>query len=83
MGWPKESGTGGGCIVAAVVRAFGETILKPSGELDRKALGALVFSDDAKRGDAKWNDAKWNDAKWDDATSKSDDAKWDGDPWYQ
>ncbi len=37
--------------LAAVVRAFGETILKPSGELDRKALGAQVFSDDAKRGE--------------------------------
>lgn len=37
--------------LAAVVRAFGERILKPSGELDRKALGAQVFSDHAKRGE--------------------------------
>ena len=35
--------------LAEVVRAFGEGVLLPGGELDRKAVAALVFTDDAKR----------------------------------
>jgi dephospho-CoA kinase len=31
-----------------VVKAFGEGILQPSGEIDRKALGVLVFADPAQ-----------------------------------
>ena len=33
-----------------VVDAFGEGILQPTGEIDRKRLGAIVFSDPAARG---------------------------------
>ncbi len=33
----------------AVVAAFGEGVLGPDGALDRKALAAVVFGDDAKR----------------------------------
>ncbi len=33
----------------AVARAFGPDVLDPSGSLDRKRLGALVFADPAKR----------------------------------
>ena len=32
-----------------VVAAFGPEVLDPSGALDRKALGSLIFGDDAKR----------------------------------
>ncbi|MGH7435497.1 MAG: dephospho-CoA kinase [Polyangiaceae bacterium] len=35
--------------LAAVVAAFGSGILDPSGALDRKALAAVVFADDADR----------------------------------
>jgi dephospho-CoA kinase len=35
--------------LAAVVAAFGSSILEPSGGLDRKALAAVVFADDARR----------------------------------
>ena len=35
--------------LAAVSAAFGPTVLLPSGELNRVALRALVFADDAKR----------------------------------
>jgi dephospho-CoA kinase len=35
--------------LAEVVRAFGEDVLTAEGELDRKKLGALVFTDEAKR----------------------------------
>ncbi|MEO0326357.1 MAG: dephospho-CoA kinase [Myxococcota bacterium] len=35
--------------LAAVVQAFGESVLTAEGELDRKALGALVFADEAAR----------------------------------
>lgn len=35
--------------LAAIVREFGEGVLAPDGSLDRKALAALVFSDDVKR----------------------------------
>jgi dephospho-CoA kinase len=35
--------------LTAVVNAFGSEILTSNGELDRKALGAIVFSDDGKR----------------------------------
>jgi dephospho-CoA kinase len=35
--------------LAAVVAAFGSGILEPSGALDRKALAAVVFADDASR----------------------------------
>ena len=31
------------------VEAFGESILREDGEIDRRALGALVFSDESKR----------------------------------
>ncbi|MFF5443740.1 dephospho-CoA kinase [Streptomyces sp. NPDC012888] len=40
-----EPGTPG---LAAVVEAFGERVLTPSGELDRPGLGAIVFADPAK-----------------------------------
>lgn len=33
----------------ALVREFGDSILLPSGELDRPALGRLAFGDEAKR----------------------------------
>ncbi|RYE87573.1 MAG: dephospho-CoA kinase [Myxococcales bacterium] len=35
--------------LAAVVAAFGPAVLRPEGDLDRKALGALVFADPARR----------------------------------
>lgn len=41
-----ETGTPG---LAAVVAEFGDEILTPDGRLDRPALGALVFADDARR----------------------------------
>ncbi|WP_134738876.1 dephospho-CoA kinase [Nocardioides sp. 503] len=41
-----ERGTPG---LAAVVEAFGEQLLTPEGDLDRPAMGALVFQDEAKR----------------------------------
>jgi dephospho-CoA kinase len=39
-------GTGG---LDAIVTAFGTGVLLPDGELDRKALAAIVFADDARR----------------------------------
>ncbi|MGV3103666.1 dephospho-CoA kinase [Rothia sp. 32237D007AR] len=36
-------------VLAATVRAFGEGILLPTGELDRAALASLVFSDEQAR----------------------------------
>jgi dephospho-CoA kinase len=41
-----EPGTEG---LAALVEAFGDDILSPSGALDRPALAAIAFSDDEKR----------------------------------
>ncbi|MDP2772118.1 MAG: dephospho-CoA kinase [Nocardioides sp.] len=41
-----EKGTPG---LAAVVEAFGEGLLTPDGDLDRPAMGALVFNDEGKR----------------------------------
>lgn len=41
-----EPGTDG---LAKLVEAFGEDILRPDGALDRPALAAVAFSDDAKR----------------------------------
>ncbi|NPC95315.1 dephospho-CoA kinase [Nocardioides sp. zg-DK7169] len=41
-----ERGTPG---LAAVVEAFGEELLTPEGDLDRPALGKVVFGDEAKR----------------------------------
>jgi dephospho-CoA kinase len=41
-----ERGTPG---LAAVVEAFGEEILTPEGDLDRPALGKVVFGDEARR----------------------------------
>lgn len=41
-----ERGTPG---LAAVVEAFGEELLTPEGDLDRPALGKIVFGDEAKR----------------------------------
>lgn len=35
--------------LAEVVAAFGTEVLTPGGELDRPALGAIVFADEAKR----------------------------------
>jgi dephospho-CoA kinase len=35
--------------LAAIVRAFGEVVLKGDGHLDREALGAIVFADPARR----------------------------------
>ncbi len=35
--------------LAAVVEAFGASVLAPSGELDRKALAAIVFADPTRR----------------------------------
>lgn len=35
--------------LAAIVEAFGPTVLGPDGRLDRKKLGALVFADPAER----------------------------------
>lgn len=35
--------------LAAVAREFGETVLDADGNLDRAALGAIVFKDEAKR----------------------------------
>jgi dephospho-CoA kinase len=42
-----EPGTEG---LRRVVEAFGEGVLRPDGALDRAALGAVVFRDEAKRG---------------------------------
>lgn len=41
-----ERGTPG---LAAVVEAFGEELLTPEGDLDRPALGKVVFGDEARR----------------------------------
>lgn len=41
-----EKGTPG---LAAVVEAFGPELLTPEGELDRPAMSAIVFADEAKR----------------------------------
>lgn len=41
-----EPGTAG---LAALVQAFGPSILRPDGALDRAALGAIVFRDDGAR----------------------------------
>ncbi|CAN5545465.1 dephospho-CoA kinase [soil metagenome] len=41
-----EPGTKG---LELVVKAFGETILKPEGTLDRSRLGSIVFADEQKR----------------------------------
>jgi dephospho-CoA kinase len=41
-----EPGTPG---LAAVVEEFGSGVLRPDGSLDRDALGALVFGDEARR----------------------------------
>ncbi|MGA8847359.1 MAG: dephospho-CoA kinase [Nocardioides sp.] len=41
-----ERGTPG---LAAVVQAFGTELLTPDGDLDRPAMGAIVFNDEAKR----------------------------------
>lgn len=35
--------------LAAVVEAFGPELLTPEGDLDRPAMGAIVFNDEAKR----------------------------------
>ena len=35
--------------LAEIIRSFGEEILQPDGELDRKKLGAIVFADEEKR----------------------------------
>lgn len=35
-------------VLAAIAREFGDDVLTPSGELDRAALGALVFGDPAR-----------------------------------
>ena len=37
-------------VLAAIAEAFGPSVLTPSGELDRAALGAIVFADRAKLG---------------------------------
>ena len=34
--------------LAAITEAFGPTVIKPDGTLDRKALGAIVFADPTK-----------------------------------
>ena len=39
----------GRAVLAETVRAFGEGILTPTGELDRAALAALVFADESAR----------------------------------
>ena len=36
--------------LAEVVREFGSTVLAPDGQLDRAAMGAVVFADPAARG---------------------------------
>ncbi|WP_300406403.1 dephospho-CoA kinase [Nocardioides sp.] len=41
-----ERGTPG---LAAVVEAFGPELLTPEGDLDRPAMGAIVFNDEARR----------------------------------
>lgn len=41
-----ERGTPG---LAAVIEAFGPELLTPGGDLDRPALGAIVFNDEARR----------------------------------
>ena len=41
-----ERGTPG---LAAVIEAFGPELLTPEGDLDRAAMGAIVFNDEAKR----------------------------------
>lgn len=35
--------------LAEILREFGSDILQPNGELDRKALGAIIFTDEEKR----------------------------------
>ncbi|MDR1272697.1 MAG: dephospho-CoA kinase [Clostridiales Family XIII bacterium] len=47
---PGSDGVGdsGGEILSALKKGFGESILTADGELDRKALAALVFSDSDK-----------------------------------
>ncbi len=45
----REVVAGGTPGLAAVVEEFGEELLGPDGELDRPAMGRLVFGDDAAR----------------------------------
>lgn len=45
----REQARKGGPAYAAVVKAFGKSILDPAGNIDRKALGRLVFSKPAQR----------------------------------
>jgi len=45
----REVVAGGTPGLAAVVEAFGPGVLTPAGELDRPALGAIVFADPEKR----------------------------------
>lgn len=45
----REVEAPGGLAYDAIVACFGREILLPDGQLDRKALGARVFSDDAAR----------------------------------
>lgn len=39
----------GGCDLPAIRQTFGDKVFHPDGTLDRRALGALVFGDDAAR----------------------------------
>ena len=45
----REAVAAGTAGLAAVVAEFGEGVLTPAGELDRPALGRLVFGDEARR----------------------------------
>lgn len=45
----REAVAAGSPGLAAVAEAFGPEVLTPSGELDRPALGALVFADERAR----------------------------------
>ena len=45
----REVTAPGGPAYAAIVRAFGQSVLRRDGSLDRKALAARVFADDAAR----------------------------------
>ena len=46
--------------LAAVVEEFGEELLGPDGELDRPAMGRLVFGDEARRGGSRRSCTRWS-----------------------
>ncbi len=63
-------------VVAALRARYGEAVFTPTGEVDRSALGARVFADDAER---LWLEELTHPivyAAWREAFAAAPDAKW-------